>query len=172
MKLSAVFILALTLQLSAAAFSQKLALTERNAPLEKVILAIEKQTGYYFFFDESWLRESDKVTIDVKNETLKNVLDLCFKNSALTYSIVDSTIVLKPKDRSSSEEGSPNTPVPVFIEVRGLVTDENSKALQGVSVAIKGANIGAMTDVNGRFVLQVPDNGGGLCCRFRTMAAY
>jgi len=162
MKLSAVFILALTLQLSAAAFSQKLALTERNAPLEKVILAIEKQTGYYFFFDESWLRESDKVTIDVKNETLKNVLDLCFKNSALTYSIVDSTIVLKPKDRSSSEEGSPNTPVPVFIEVRGLVTDENSKALQGVSVAIKGANIGAMTDVNGRFVLQVPDNGGVL----------
>ena len=41
--------------------------------------------------------------------------------------------------------------------VTGTVTDENGNAFPGVAVIVKGTTIGTITDVNGRYSLDVPD---------------
>lgn len=43
-------------------------------------------------------------------------------------------------------------------EVQGIVTDENGKPLQGVSVQVKGTNKGVITSTAGRFSLNVPED--------------
>ncbi len=51
--------------------------------------------------------------------------------------------------------------------VRGQVTDEASgDGLPGVSVVVKGTNVGATTDVNGNFELSVPDDARTLTFSF------
>ncbi|MFT2009581.1 TonB-dependent receptor [Pontibacter sp. 13R65] len=45
----------------------------------------------------------------------------------------------------------------VAITVTGKVTDETGAGLPGVTVAIKGTSIGAVTDIDGNFSLNVPD---------------
>ncbi|MFD0794522.1 SusC/RagA family TonB-linked outer membrane protein [Mucilaginibacter litoreus] len=47
------------------------------------------------------------------------------------------------------------------ITVSGRVVDENNQALPGVSVSIAGTTIGTVTDVNGRYKLNVPDTYAG-----------
>ncbi|WP_244518646.1 SusC/RagA family TonB-linked outer membrane protein [Parapedobacter composti] len=43
-------------------------------------------------------------------------------------------------------------------EVRGTVTDTTGNPLPGVSVVIKGRTVGTATDVNGKYILDVPDD--------------
>lgn len=43
-------------------------------------------------------------------------------------------------------------------EVKGTVTDQNGEALIGVSVILKGASTGTVTDFDGKYTLSVPNN--------------
>lgn len=45
MKFTAILLLSAALQVSATGYSQRVTLSEKNAPLEKVFTAIKKQTG-------------------------------------------------------------------------------------------------------------------------------
>lgn len=163
MKLTAILILAACLQVSASGYSQKVTLSEKNAPMGKVFRSIKKQTGYAFFFDESWMRQAGTVTIEVKEEPLEMVLDLCFKNKPLTYSIVGNTIVVKLRAPVQNvKEDVQLAYLTIAVEIRGVVTDEINKGLQGVSLTIKGSDKGVTTDVNGNFTIELPDDGGVL----------
>jgi len=53
----------------------------------------------------------------------------------------------------------PKTIILQEIKVSGTVKDETGAGIPGVSVKIKGANIGAATDAKGNYVLNVPANG-------------
>ena len=42
-------------------------------------------------------------------------------------------------------------------EVRGVVTDSNGEPLPGVSVVVEGTTLGTQTDLDGAYVIEVPD---------------
>ncbi|MFC0608579.1 SusC/RagA family TonB-linked outer membrane protein [Rufibacter quisquiliarum] len=46
--------------------------------------------------------------------------------------------------------------------ISGRVTDEKKEPLPGVSISIKGTTLGTLTDIDGKFTLSVPENGGTL----------
>src|SRR5690606_28914264 len=50
--------------------------------------------------------------------------------------------------------------------ISGTVTDESGNSMPGVSVVIKGTSDGTATDVNGRFVIQVPGDAAILVFTF------
>nr|WP_294897943.1 TonB-dependent receptor [uncultured Pedobacter sp.] len=56
--------------------------------------------------------------------------------------------------------------------VRGTVLDESGQPMPGVSVQLIGTSIGTVTDINGKFALSVPDNGGSLKFSFLGYTAY
>ncbi len=147
MKLTAVFLMAFCLQISAKTYSQNVTISQRNAPLEKVFRAIKKQTGYAFFYDESLLRKAGSVSLDVTNERLEKVLDICFANQPLGYSIVGNTVVVKEKAVSATGEVR-------FAAVRGVVSDSTGQRLQGVTVRVKGTTRGTSTNARGEFTLE------------------
>src|SRR5258708_29026078 len=81
MNLTVVIITVLSLQVSATVYAQKtITLSKKGASLETVFSEIRKQTGYTFFCRYEWLQEAKKVDVEVKNATLEQVLDLCFKD--------------------------------------------------------------------------------------------
>ncbi|WP_439696953.1 SusC/RagA family TonB-linked outer membrane protein [Mucilaginibacter sp. AW1-7] len=43
------------------------------------------------------------------------------------------------------------------LKISGVVTDEKGETLPGVSVTLKGTTTGVITDINGKFTLNVPD---------------
>src|SRR5687768_14918778 len=89
MKLTAIFLLALCLNATANGFAQKVSISEKNVPLDRLFKEIKKQTGYSFVYTEALLRKAKKVTVSISNAQLVQVLDLCFQDQPLTYSILN-----------------------------------------------------------------------------------
>src|SRR5690349_15684418 len=104
MKLTAFIVLIGCLTASAEGVSQKITLKEKNAPLTKVFKEIEKQTSYQFLYFDNDLQQEKKVSIDVNDANLPEVLQWCFRDQPLSYEIVDKTVVIKKKPAESPKE--------------------------------------------------------------------
>ncbi|MGZ3751977.1 MAG: carboxypeptidase-like regulatory domain-containing protein, partial [Mucilaginibacter sp.] len=152
MKLTIALVIVLCLQLHAATFGQNITLTNKNAKLEKVLNEIEKQSGYTFWYKTDIVKQSYKVSLDVKDQSLESTLLLCFKDLPINYKIVQKTIVLTAKAITSAELAAPDP-----IGITGKVTDENGLPLPGATIRVKGTNAVTSTDVNGGFRITVPD---------------
>src|SRR4051812_355401 len=94
LKLSALGLLTAFLQLCVVANAQKISLSEKRAPLEKIFHSIEKQSGYLFWYEYSLLDHAAKVTVRCKDVSISEALDLCLKDQPLRYNIVNNTVVI------------------------------------------------------------------------------
>jgi TonB-linked SusC/RagA family outer membrane protein len=154
MKLIAILLTFFCIQLSANGFSQRISLSEKEAPFEKVINEISKQSGYNVFYTQSVLQYSKKITVEINNVSLKEALDICFKEQPLIYSITGKTIIVKQKENPAKDLEQINvTP----IDVKGKVLNEKGEAVIGVSIKVKGTDKGTITDENGEFTLRAID---------------
>ena len=150
MKLTALLMIVGCLSAGAKGFTQNVTLYEQNASLDKVLNEIKKQTGYSFLFTESQLGLAKKVTIKVYDVELEKALQLCFADQPFSYTIIEKTIVVKPKKVTASILESP----PLQKDITGRVTDADGKPLAGASINVKGTSIGTTTDANGEFNLR------------------
>ena len=161
-KLTFVLLITALLQISSAAsFSQTVSLKFKNAKLEIVLKEIGAQTGYDLVYITPLINEAKPVSINVNNASLREVLEKSFSNQSLTFQISNNTIIVQQKSLSSLQanlidikklsEKAPPT------EIKGQVSDAKGETLIGVSVTVKGTNVGVSTDVNGRYSINVPD---------------
>lgn len=160
MKLTVFLLVVALMQVSAHGLAQRMSYEAKNAPLKKVFSAILGQTGYGVLIDQELLDKSETVSFSVKEATVQEVLDLCFKKQPyqVKYSFYGHTVsVLRvsPEPVSSSNLGDTAQGSPVTI--KGHVQDESGKGAAGVNVVVKNTAIGTTTDSNGDFVLTVPD---------------
>src|SRR5690606_37754115 len=100
MKLTTILLIAACLQVSAKGYAQKVSLNQNNISLQKVFEEIRKQTGYQFFYADEVLKEAKRVSVNVKNASIEEVLNVCFKNQPLDYTISEKTIIVKRKEVS------------------------------------------------------------------------
>ncbi|WP_158618101.1 SusC/RagA family TonB-linked outer membrane protein [Chitinophaga lutea] len=150
MRLTVLLMIAGCLRVSAAAHAQSVSASLKNAPLEEVFATVKQQTGFLFFYDRDMLTATRPVTIQARNLALQAFLAEVFSNQPLDYTIKDKTIFLKrkPAPVETPQQRQPLT---------GFVKDKDGQLLIGVSVKVKGADKGVVTDANGKFVL----NGAG-----------
>ncbi len=153
MKLTVVLIV-LALGVNASGYSQKVSLSGNNIPLEKIFAAIEKQTGYAFFYNNVDIGKAPAVSISVEHASLEAALGKILKDQPLMYTILGKTIFIRSitgnKQPVIEETAAP---------VRGVVTDAASgKPLVGVTIQVKGSSTGTTTDIDGKFSIAAPDN--------------
>ena len=132
---------------TASAQSVPVTLRVSDAPLEQVLSAIEKQTTCLFVYDKN-VDVARRVSIDVKDTPLNNVLNTLFQSSDIAYAVENTSIVLSQK-APAAQPGQPVT-------VTGKVVDASGMPVIGAAVIIKGTTIGTSTGVDGDFSLQVP----------------
>jgi len=154
MKLTIILIIVATLHISAATMGQSITISEKSVSLEKILNKIEKQSGYTFWYKTELIKQTPKVSLNVKDVNIDQTLELCFKDLPIAYTIVQNTIVLKAKD--------PDPAIARIIRadpitVKGKVTDNQNDPLPGVTVRVKGTKTLVITDVNGAFQINVPD---------------
>src|SRR5699024_6741777 len=141
------------LQVSAKSYAQKINLQEQNVSLQHVFHLIEKQSGYYFVYRNEWLKQTDKVNVNLQKATLQEAMTAILTNQPLTYSIVDKNVVI---ERKPTKTGSAS-PVKQLAAppLKGVVVDSaTGEPLAGVSIKIKGTTMGTTTDAEGRFSLE------------------
>ena len=157
MKYTIIFMLMACMQVSASSYGQKVSITGNKISLKKVFNELKKQSGYTFFYSDKDLSNANKITIDVKNVELTQVLHFIFAEQPLSFKIIDKTVVVKEKlsiDNDEKVVGLVKIAYPVFADIKGKITDEEGNPIEGVSVLIEGTKIGTTTNANGLFFIK------------------
>ncbi len=155
MKITAFILLIFSLHVSGKNIAQeKITIKEKSASLSKILIEVQKQTGYSFFLSEETIKDSKPIDIDVKNATLKQVLDICFKNQPFDYYINQNaiTIIAKKKERQINDESVAKKDS--TINITGRVLDKDGSALEGATVQVRGINKSTITNFKGEFFLK------------------
>ena len=128
----------------------KLSLNLKDVRVQELIQEIEDKTDFYFLYQDEVFEKEQRVTIKVRNESLDSILKELEKQAFVKAEITEHQIILKKKIKDNliiiqQEKKS----------VMGLVTDSDGQPIPGVSIIVKGTTTGVVTDMDGKFQLEV-----------------
>jgi TonB-dependent starch-binding outer membrane protein SusC len=150
MKLTAFFLFAFLVQVAANTKAQKVTITVKDAPLEVILQIISKQTDFKYIAKKDLLRQANKVSLDVKEASIKEALDICFIDQPLSYSLDGNIIIVKSATQEFSS-GSPFLNVP---PITGIVRGPDNQPISGANVVVKATKRGTITNADGFFSIE------------------
>lgn len=130
----------------------KVSLNKKHARLEEVLDEIERQTDNLFISNRH-VDLKQKVSVDVNEESVNDVLKKVLKNTDLTYNIEGINIILRRRSEKHSLQV-----IQQVHKITGTVVDKAGLPVIGANVIVKGTTNGTVTDVEGRFSLEIPEN--------------
>lgn len=127
-----------------------LSLEAKDKTIREVFSEIEQKTEFIFFYYDGVLDTNRKVSINIRNKAINVILDELFASTDNKYMISGRQVFISKKEHSQSQSGK--------IRVTGTVTDKKGETLIGVTVMAKGTTIGAVTNFDGMYIIDVPDS--------------
>lgn len=127
----------------------QITLTIKNKPMREVIKEIEKVSDYRFFYSEDLSGLNEKISIDVENGDIKKVMNLISQQTSVSYLLkANNQIVLSLLPINQQKN----------IKITGTIIDERGDTVIGANVVEKGTTNGTITDLEGKFSLEVSEN--------------
>ncbi|WDF77307.1 TonB-dependent receptor [Mucilaginibacter sp. KACC 22773] len=124
----------------------------KKMPLSDALERISANTGVRIMYTGNNIESDVKVTLTARNEKLEAVLKKVLLDNQFTYTEIEGSLLVKPAPKPPVEKKE-ELPPPTIIT--GTVVDDKGLPLIGVSVKIAGLATGAVTDVDGKFKVQV-----------------
>ncbi len=132
---------------------QKVAVNLKNASLKEVFSVIEKQTSYRFSYRSAAIDNRKDINVQKSGVSVTTVLDEALKGRDLEYKIVSSKMIV-----ISNKVTNKAIPFTKQKRVSGVITDTKGEPIIGANVAVKGTSNGTITDIDGKFDIEVPAN--------------
>ncbi len=163
MKITSFLFLWACLHVSAASISQTVTLKVDKQPLTEVLASVKKQTGYRIMYNDRFVKPTMLVSIDVSVQPFERVLDQLLTPNRLTYHIEGKTIAIRQMApvKPVGKQQIPPSPSQQRV-VTGIVTDENSIPLQGVTVRLKESDAATTTNASGYYEMRFSGDGNTL----------
>lgn len=124
-----------------------------NVSTEKILSEIEKQTDYLFVYNKKEVDLKRKTSVNAVNKTTAEVLSTIFDGTDVIYAIEGENIMLMRKEKNMAV-------VPDAVQqdnkITGTVLDPTGMPVIGANIMIKGTTNGTITDMDGKFSLDVP----------------
>jgi len=120
-----------------------------NVTVQELVDKLGVDFKYSFFIVDEQVGKV-VVSVDIKNATIYQILDLAFKNKQISYTVIEKSITISAKKKQQNSNLSK--------KFSGLVTDIKGEPLIGANIKVKGMSTGTTTDVNGKFNLDVSPN--------------
>lgn len=117
-----------------------------NVTVQDLVDKLGIDFKYSFFIVDEQVGKTT-VSVNIKNATVTQILDLAFKNKEISYVVNVKSITITSKKEAQVS----NSPAK---KITGLVTDEKGEPVIGASVILKGGNAGTITNVDGQFTLE------------------
>ena len=118
-----------------------------------VLSEIEKQTEYLFVYDTKDINLNQLVNIHAKDRPVSEILDEMFKGTDIRYAMEGKNIMLMKHSNKNTHDIEQQMKV-----LKGTVTDAKGEPIIGANIKVEGTNIGTITNMDGQFTLNVPEN--------------
>ena len=133
------------------AFGQvRCSLNVKEASLKEVFQELGNLTDYRFVYSNNEIEAVSDVTVNMQNCELRDILSACLKGTGLGFRIEGRNVIVSPKLQLEEDEEKEN------VTVRGWVRDVNKNPLPGVTIRVKGTTVGFVTDMDGKFDIDLP----------------
>ncbi|MFI2743258.1 SusC/RagA family TonB-linked outer membrane protein [Zhouia sp. PK063] len=127
-------------------------LNVKDVTVKKVFRFIEQQANTKFIYraDQPFLEQ--KISINVNNEELQKVLDVLQHKVALQFKVTTNGILVKEVTQATHNVNQQKR------KVTGTVTDKDNMPIAGANVFVEGTTLGTVTDFDGKFSIEIPQN--------------
>lgn len=145
MKIWLLLMIPIAVAIGGNAHSQNIDLELKDVTVREALRVIEKESGYSFFYNDSFEDLNKRVSIIAQNESVEKVVSRLLATTTLAYKVVDKkliVIVLRESTTPTRISGS-------------VISADTKDSLPGVNVSVKGTNQGTITDVNGNYSIEV-----------------
>ncbi len=152
-KITTLLLLCIVCNISASSYAQnhKVSINKQNSPIIDILKEIEDTSEFTFFYNDNQVNAGKLASVNVQNVSIEEVLRQILKDTDYDFQIIDRQVLLKlseTKHPSVMQQGK---------TITGIVVDESGEPIIGANVIQKGTTNGIITDMDGRFSLQVPD---------------
>ncbi|MFV8343033.1 SusC/RagA family TonB-linked outer membrane protein [Flavobacterium sp. XS2P39] len=122
----------------------------KNVSIKKIFNLIEQQINNRFIYmsDQKFLE--NKITIAINNQDLEHVLEVLKTKTNLDFKVTKNGILVKELTSTKQKYAQETR------KITGTVLDQANSPIPGASVFIAGTKIETLTDLNGKFALNVP----------------
>ena len=127
----------------------KVNMSGKNMTIANFIDQIEQQTDYLFVYSKNEVDVNKTIPVKAGSKSVAQYLNDAFAGSEVKFAFENDYIVLtKNSLLSIKQQGK---------KVTGSVTDSSGEPVIGANVVVKGTTNGTITDVDGKFSLEIPD---------------
>ncbi|MDR1201480.1 MAG: TonB-dependent receptor [Tannerellaceae bacterium] len=125
--------------------TNRITLSLENVNLKTFFDAIEKQSSYTFTYRDIIVEDNNDISLKVTNQTVEQVLNRILPARRLQYSISGNSIQVTKTTQQAVKR------------VSGSITDPFGDPIIGANVVEKGTTNGTVTDMDGKFTLEVQE---------------
>ena len=134
------------LGMNAGAMAQNVQMKLGKVSVKQAIATLKDKSGYSFVYEMNDLDLNKKV--DVNATTLSESIQQILNGQQVNYEIKGNTVIVKHQGVTKDQkENATHT-------VSGIVKDENGLPIIGATVKVRGAQMGVVTDMDGKFSLK------------------
>ena len=133
-------------------FSQDITLTVKDVTVKNAMEILKDKYGYSFVFESGDVDTRKIISVQVKNQPVKEVVEQILQKQDLTYEIKNKNIIVKKRISGDKKDKQ------IARKITGHVTDETGVPIIGANIIVKNVALGTVTDVDGNFELEVTDN--------------
>lgn len=137
----------------------KISLHFKDATIEEVLNKIEDVSEFYFLYNNKLIDVTRKVNIEADKEPIMDILNDIF-NKDINCIVYDRQIILALRDATSISAAMQQ------LKITGTVTDKNGAPVPGANVVVTGTNQGTMTDIAGKYSIEIPQGSKSLTFSF------
>ena len=138
-------------------FSQdvKVSLDMENKRIEQVMDEIEKQSEFYFIFNQKQIDVNRVVTIHLKDKLISEILPEIFKGTNVNYLIIERKILLTIDPIDSKLTSALSMAEIMKKQISGTVTGTDGVPIPYVNILTKGTTLGVCSDKEGKYSISV-----------------
>ena len=132
----------------------KLSSKMQDVTVQEVLASVEQQTDYHFTYNPMQIGADRRVTIDLNNKSVTEILDELFLGKKVQYVVEGNNIVLFADNKKAEVKDIVQQKSKI---VTGTVLDVTGMPVIGANVTVKGTTQGTITDMDGKFSLEVAE---------------
>ena len=152
MKITTFLLMVAICSITASTYAQsfKVTIQKQNSTIIDILKEIEGSSEFTFFFNNNLVDINKKVSVNVKNGSLEELLTQVLKNTGYSYEVIDRQVLIKQKNTIDKIE---KNIIQQATKITGIIVSETGEAIIGANVMIKGTSNGTVTDMDGKFSL-------------------
>ena len=147
-------ILCVTVTITATAQTPTVTVNAKNVSIKELLQRIEANSQYTFAYVDAEIDTDKIVSVSATNRSIASILEEILPD--VKMEVKGLKIVL------TRARGGVRQPAIVSRTVKGVVTDENGNPIVGATVVLKGSTIGAATNLNGEYTIDIQQNNATL----------